>query len=105
MLAARSVDPSEGAVATRALPVVPPAPLTFSMAMDCRRMLPICSVTTRATTSLGPPAGNGTTTLMDRKSPVSDLNGAPALTGEIDAAVARNRQSARAVRFGTPIFV
>jgi hypothetical protein len=37
------------------------------MTMDCPRTFPICSVTTRATTSLGPPAGNGTTTLMDRR--------------------------------------
>src|SRR5262249_49798981 len=66
MLPARSVYPSEGAAATRALPIVPPAPPTFSMTMDCPRVFPTCSVTARATTSLGPPAGNGTTTLMDR---------------------------------------
>ena len=30
---------------------------------------------------------------------------APELTGDVDPAVARNRHSARAVRFGTPIFV
>ena len=30
---------------------------------------------------------------------------APKLTGDVDPAVARNRHSARAVRFGTPIFV
>ena len=31
-----------------------------------RATLPICSVTMRATTSLGPPAGNGTTTVIGR---------------------------------------
>ena len=48
MLPARSVYPLEGAAATRPLPIVPPAPLTLSMTMDCPRMLPICSVATRA---------------------------------------------------------
>jgi hypothetical protein len=47
-------------------PIVPPAPPTFSMIMDWPRIFPICSVTMRATTSLGPPAGNGTTTVMGR---------------------------------------
>src|SRR6516164_7441765 len=105
ILPARSVYPSEGAAATRALPIVPPAPLTFSITIQCPRTLPICSVTTRATTSLGPPAGNGTTTLMDRESHDSDRNGAPGSTGQIDAGIERNCHRARAVRFETPILV
>jgi hypothetical protein len=64
MLPASSVYPSGCAAATRALPIVPPPPPTFSMTRGCPRIFPICSVTTRATTSLGPPAGNGTTTVM-----------------------------------------
>jgi hypothetical protein len=38
----------------------------ISITMDWPRILPICSVTMRATTSLGPPAGKGTTTVMGR---------------------------------------
>src|SRR6516225_11684398 len=87
MLPARSVYPSGGAAATRALPIVPPAPVTFSMTMDCPSTFDICSVTTRATTSLGPPAGNGTTTLMDRESHDSDRNGAAAFIGQIGAGI------------------
>src|SRR5262249_29033928 len=34
--------------------------------MDCPRIFPISSVTMRATTSLGPPAGEGTITVMGR---------------------------------------
>src|SRR6267378_8453914 len=41
------------------------------MISDWPSTLPICSVTIRATTSLGPPAGNGTTTVMGRDGKVS----------------------------------
>jgi hypothetical protein len=54
------------ALATRAEPIVPPAPPTFSITMVWPSTLPICSATMRATTSLGPPAGNGTTTVIGR---------------------------------------
>src|SRR5947207_10883509 len=55
-----------GAVATRPLPSVPPAPPTFSITMVWPSTLPIWSATIRATTSLGPPAGKGTTTVTGR---------------------------------------
>jgi hypothetical protein len=43
---------------------VPPAPPTFSITSDWPSVLAMCSVTMRATTSLGPPAENGTTTVI-----------------------------------------
>src|SRR3954464_12932253 len=55
------------AAATRALPIVPPAPPTFSITMDWPRIFPICSVTMRATTSLGPPPGTGPHPVMGRE--------------------------------------
>src|SRR4029077_8759709 len=41
MLPARRVYPSGSAAATRALPIVPPAPPTFSMTSVCPRIFPI----------------------------------------------------------------
>ena len=52
------------AISQYMMTVAQPGEETFSMTKDCPRIVPICSVTTRATTSLGPPAGNGTTTVI-----------------------------------------
>ena len=65
MAAAKRVYPSGAAAAARALPIVPPAPLTFSMMMDCPRVLDIWWLTMRATASLAPPGGKGTITVID----------------------------------------
>src|SRR5258708_31963055 len=46
--------------------MVPPAPPIFSIMMDWPRIFDIWLVTMRATTSLAPPAGNGTITVIGR---------------------------------------
>ena len=61
---ARNETPEIACAATRALPIVPPAPPTFSITIDWPSDFDIASVTMRATISLGPPAGNGTTTVI-----------------------------------------
>ena len=60
----RIVYPSGGAFATRAAPMVPPAPPTFSTMICVLRDFPIATPRSRATVSVGPPAANGTTTVM-----------------------------------------
>ena len=61
-----SVYPSLAARAARAVAVVPPAPTTFSMMMLWPSVCAMCPVTMRATTSVGPPAANGTIMVMAR---------------------------------------
>src|SRR5580692_8086637 len=46
--------------------MVPPAPVTFSMTTGCPSDWPMRSPTTRAITSVGPPAANGTTMVIGR---------------------------------------
>src|SRR5580692_3094686 len=46
--------------------MVPPAPVTFSMTTGCPSDCPIRSPTTRALTSVGPPALNGTIMVIGR---------------------------------------
>src|SRR5215468_4385339 len=61
-----SVYPSGFASAARVLPVVPPAPATFSTTICCPRVRDMFSPTMRATTSVGPPAANGTMRVIGR---------------------------------------
>ena len=51
---------------TEAMPFSPPAPAWFSITMDCPSNDAIFSVRTRLMKSDGPPAGKGTTNLMER---------------------------------------
>src|ERR1700719_4071163 len=46
--------------------MVPPAPVTFSITTGCPSDCPIRSPTTRAITSVGPPAANGTIMVIGR---------------------------------------
>ena len=46
--------------------MVPPAPVTFSMTTGCPSDCPIRSPMTRAITSVGPPAANGTIMVIGR---------------------------------------
>ena len=48
------------------MPVVPPAPATFSITICWPSVRDMCSATMRATTSVGPPAANGTTMVIGR---------------------------------------
>ena len=48
------------------MPVVPPAPTTFSITMVWPSVFDMWSVTMRAMTSVGPPAANGTMTVIGR---------------------------------------
>src|SRR5215831_6621764 len=48
------------------MPVVPPAPATFSTTTDWPSVLPICSPTILAMVSVGPPAAKGTIMVMGR---------------------------------------
>ena len=72
------VWPSGSALATEAVPVSPPAPARFSITTLLPRRAPILSASTRAKVSAGPPAGNGTTSLMARlgNSSAEDARGA-----------------------------
>src|SRR5262249_10510045 len=54
------------ALATEAVPVSPPARARFSITTLLPRRVPILSSRTRPKVSAGPPAGNGTTSLMAR---------------------------------------
>jgi hypothetical protein len=47
-------------------PSVPPAPPTFSTTICWPRSFDIASATRRVTVSVGPPAANGTTTVIGR---------------------------------------
>jgi hypothetical protein len=47
--------------------VVPPAPTTFSTMSCWPSVRDMCSETMRAMTSVGPPAANGTITVMGRR--------------------------------------
>ena len=51
-------------MATRVMPVLPPAPPTFSTTSCWPNVRDMCSARMRVTTSVGPPAANGTITLM-----------------------------------------
>jgi hypothetical protein len=48
------------------MPVVPPAPATFSTMTGWPSVLDMFSPTMRAITSVGPPAANGTIMVMGR---------------------------------------
>jgi hypothetical protein len=48
------------------MPVVPPAPTTFSITMVWPRVLDMWSLAMRAITSVGPPAANGMITVIGR---------------------------------------
>src|SRR5262249_46208383 len=58
--------PSGAARATRPVPMVPPAPVGFSMITDCPSGPLIRSARMRASVSVGPPAEKGTTMVMGR---------------------------------------
>jgi len=60
----RQEKPSGAARATRPVPMVPPAPLGFSMITDCLSGPLIRSARMRAIASVGPPAGKGTTIVI-----------------------------------------
>ena len=57
-----SVWPSGWALAPLLTPIVPPAPPTLSTTIVWPRISPIFWQSTRANTSVGPPAAKGTTT-------------------------------------------
>ena len=61
-----SVSPSGAARATRPTPMLPPAPVTFSMMIDCPSEVRMCSARMRASVSVGPPAEYGTIRVMGR---------------------------------------
>ena len=61
-----SVCPSGAARATRPVPMLPEAPPTFSTTIGWPSVARICSPMMRTSVSLGPPAGNGTTTVTGR---------------------------------------
>src|SRR5512147_1567595 len=48
------------------MPVVPPAPVTFSITICCPSVRDMCSATMRAMTSVGPPAAKGTIMVIGR---------------------------------------
>ena len=50
----------------RSEPTVPPAPTTFSTTICWPSVRDMCSLTTRAATSVGPPAANGTIRVTGR---------------------------------------
>jgi hypothetical protein len=52
--------------AARVEAVVPPAPTTFSMMTGCPSVRVMWSPTMRETTSVGPPAANGTINVIGR---------------------------------------
>src|SRR5713101_255392 len=60
------VYPSGAAWAARVVPVVPPAPVTFSTTTCWPSVRDLWSPTMRATTSVGPPAAKGTMRVMGR---------------------------------------
>src|SRR5216684_2929622 len=60
------VYPSGVACAARVVPVVPPAPVTFSTTTCWPSVRDMWSPTMRATTSVGPPAAKGTMRVMGR---------------------------------------
>ncbi len=60
------VYPSGLARAARVEAVVPPAPTTFSMMIGCASVRLMWSPTMRETTSVGPPAANGTINVIGR---------------------------------------
>src|SRR5580698_10480396 len=59
-----SVYPSGAARTTRPTPIVPAAPVTFSMMIDCPSTSCILAATIRASASVGPPAENGNTIVI-----------------------------------------
>src|SRR5262245_9835129 len=61
------VYPSGAARIARVEAVVPPAPTTFSMTIGCPRVRDICSAMMREMTSVGPPAANGTISVIGRR--------------------------------------
>ena len=63
-LANSSVLPSAGARATCSVASTPPAPPRFSTTMSVFSRGAMSEVMSRANVSTGPPAANGTTTLM-----------------------------------------
>jgi hypothetical protein len=60
------VHPSGAARATRPVPTVPAAPVGFSTTTDWPSAVFIRSARMRASASVGPPAGKGTTMVMGR---------------------------------------
>src|ERR1700685_2833911 len=66
-----TVYPSGAARTTRPTPIVPAAPVTFSMMTDCPSTSCIFVMTIRAIASVGPPAENGNTIVIGRDGYVS----------------------------------
>ena len=64
LLLNRSVLPSGAARATTSVPISVPAPGRFSITIDCPRVRPISSARMRASTSMPPPGGYGTISLI-----------------------------------------
>ena len=59
----RSVWPSGLAFATSAVPIVPPAPVRFSITTDCPQLSLIFCAMMRARVSVPPPGDNGNTAI------------------------------------------
>src|SRR5215218_1816081 len=68
------------------MPVVPPAPATFSTTICCPSVRDMCSPTMRATMSVGPPAANGTIIVIGRAGHVWACAPFPARTSAAAAA-------------------
>src|ERR1700730_15236491 len=77
------------------MPIVPPAPPTFSTMMVCPNLRDMWSPRRRATTSVGPPAANGTTTVIGL-SGYWAAAGALLMTRTKSALVIRSRMNAMA---------
>src|SRR5262245_41167915 len=60
------------------MPVVPPAPPTFSMTMSCPSVVAICWLRILANVSAGPPGANGTTSVIWRSGKVAEAGATPA---------------------------
>jgi hypothetical protein len=81
----RMVCPSASARATRAAPVVPAAPATFSTTTCWPSVADIRSATSLATISVGPPAAKGTTIVMGREGKVWAVAGMAAVAARTAA--------------------
>ena len=84
----RKVCPSAAARCTKAAPMVPVAPALFSTTKDCLSFSPSLGATARATWSVEPPAGKGTTR-------VTGLSGQAWADAEKAASAARASAMAR----------
>src|SRR6266852_5248418 len=69
------VYPSGAARATRPTPIVPAAPLTFSIITGCPSETCILAAMIRASVSVGPPAENGTTIVIGCEGYISEIAG------------------------------